>query len=234
MGEGQSRNILQRSVAGVWTGILLIAGAFHPFQALQLNLKAAGGDVKPRVTSTGITRGAFLQGTGITLTAGVLTFGIMSQPSVAYPSYPQAYRVTGPPASFSTWLAQLEEGEKILVNVLQNWKDLELRDNGDEVRKFIGTVGPVSALNPVSLKRAFLKLAEADDFPDYVDLDEYAEKYEEVLTALADAENEAYSANFADFSGGGQLKSSQFIKRSQKRIAVAQRALKEILAMFDV
>ena len=31
----------------------------------------------------------------------------------------------------------------------------------------------------------------------------YVEAYMEVLTALGDAENDLYSANFADYAGGG-------------------------------
>lgn len=37
---------------------------------------------------------------------------------------------------------------------------------------------------------------------------EYVEAYMEVLTALGDAENDLYSANFADYSGGGGTKVS--------------------------
>lgn len=38
---------------------------------------------------------------------------------------------------------------------------------------------------------------------------EYVEAYMEVLTALGDAENDLYSANFADYSGGGGTKVSR-------------------------
>lgn len=34
----------------------------------------------------------------------------------------------------------------------------------------------------------------------------YVEAYMEVLTALGDAENDLYSANFADYAGGGGMK----------------------------
>lgn len=33
----------------------------------------------------------------------------------------------------------------------------------------------------------------------------YVEAYMEVLTALGDAENDLYSANFADYAGGGGM-----------------------------
>lgn len=41
-----------------------------------------------------------------------------------------------------------------------------------------------------------------------IDVIEYVEAYMEVLTALGDAENDLYSANFADYSGGGGTKVS--------------------------
>lgn len=43
-----------------------------------------------------------------------------------------------------------------------------------------------------------------------IDVIEYVEAYMEVLTALGDAENDLYSANFADYSGGGGTKVSEF------------------------
>lgn len=39
-----------------------------------------------------------------------------------------------------------------------------------------------------------------------IDIVSYVEAYMEVLTALGDAENDLYSANFADYSGGGGTK----------------------------
>lgn len=44
-----------------------------------------------------------------------------------------------------------------------------------------------------------------------MDVIEYVEAYMEVLTALGDAENDLYSANFADYSGGGGTKVSAAI-----------------------
>lgn len=37
---------------------------------------------------------------------------------------------------------------------------------------------------------------------------EFVEAYMEVLTALGDAENDLYSANFAEYAGGGGMKVS--------------------------
>ena len=39
-----------------------------------------------------------------------------------------------------------------------------------------------------------------------LDVIAYVEAYMEVLTALGDAENDLYSANFADYAGGGGMK----------------------------
>lgn len=49
-----------------------------------------------------------------------------------------------------------------------------------------------------------------------IDVIEYVEAYMEVLTALGDAENDLYSANFADYSGGGGTKVSA--NESQKTV----------------
>lgn len=46
-----------------------------------------------------------------------------------------------------------------------------------------------------------------------IDVIEYVEAYMEVLTALGDAENDLYSANFADYSGGGGTKVSETNRR---------------------
>ena len=46
------------------------------------------------------------------------------------------------------------------------------------------------------------RTSQQEDF----DVMAYVEAYMEVLTALGDAENDLYSANFADYSGGGGTK----------------------------
>jgi hypothetical protein len=57
---------------------------------------------------------------------------------------------------------------------------------------------------------------------DDIDLGEFIEAYQAVITDLSDAENDCYSANFADFSGGGQLKGSNFIKKARKSVKSAK------------
>ncbi|CAM9825385.1 unnamed protein product [Phaeothamnion confervicola] len=57
---------------------------------------------------------------------------------------------------------------------------------------------------------------------DDVDLLEFTEAYQEVLTALSDADNESYSAAFADYSGGGHLKGSQFIAKARISVKIAR------------
>lgn len=51
-----------------------------------------------------------------------------------------------------------------------------------------------------------------------IDVIEYVEAYLEVLTALGDAENDLYSANFADYAGGGGTKVRTHVARC-KRLA---------------
>lgn len=42
-----------------------------------------------------------------------------------------------------------------------------------------------------------------------IEVIEFVEAYMEVLTALGDAENDLYSANFAEYAGGGGMKARQ-------------------------
>lgn len=42
-----------------------------------------------------------------------------------------------------------------------------------------------------------------------IEVIEFVEAYMEVLTALGDAENDLYSANFAEYAGGGGMKASR-------------------------
>ena len=58
---------------------------------------------------------------------------------------------------------------------------------------------------------------------DDVDIEEFVEAYQAVLQELGDAENDCYSANFADFSGGGQLKGSNFLKKARQAITTADK-----------
>ena len=56
----------------------------------------------------------------------------------------------------------------------------------------------------------------------------------EVLTALGDAENDLYSANFADYSGGGGTKGSQFITKANKSLKIARDEFKEVNKILGI
>jgi hypothetical protein len=63
---------------------------------------------------------------------------------------------------------------------------------------------------------------------------DYIEAYQAVLTDLSDAENDLYSANFADFSGGGQLKGSNFIRDAKLSTTSAKRHFDEVMATLNL
>lgn len=125
------------------------------------------------------------------------------------------------------WIALLKECDQTLDTLQSNWADITKTQNGDEVRRYLGTVGSTSPLS--KLRTAIQALQRADDLSDDVDLEAFAMESETLLNAIVDADARSYEANFADFSGGGQLKASQFIEKAYQQVLVAQKAIKALI-----
>uniref|UniRef100_A0A7S2UXU3 Uncharacterized protein n=1 Tax=Fibrocapsa japonica TaxID=94617 RepID=A0A7S2UXU3_9STRA len=153
---------------------------------------------------------------------------LLPSASIGYPPYPQAWKTSGNPKSYKTWAPQVRDGYKRLEIMVENWDEIAAKDNGDEMRRFLGTVGVSSSLT--SFKKALYGVRDAVDLPSSFDEIEWAEKAEEVVTCLGDAENDFYSANFAEFSGGGQLKSAQFIKKARPFVKKAYKIVGGMVA----
>jgi len=118
-----------------------------------------------------------------------------------------------------------------LDELIDNWEDITKKEDGDEIRRYIGTVGSKSPLAKIRL--ALQAVQRADDLPDDLDIDEYLSKTETFFAALTDVENMSYSANFASYSGGGQLNAAQFIGKSRKSVLEAKAALAAIIEMLS-
>ncbi|CAM9515145.1 unnamed protein product, partial [Choristocarpus tenellus] len=122
-------------------------------------------------------------------------------------------------------------------DLLANWDIVTAKQDGDAVRRKIGTVGVSSPLS--GIRRAFISVRDAEEVSDDIDVAAFTEAYLEVLTALGDAENDCYSANFADYSGGGHLKASQmhgsqFIAKAKMRVKDARDNYTEVLKILKL
>jgi len=124
----------------------------------------------------------------------------------------------------------IKDSEKTLGSLVDNWEEVTKTNDGDAVRRYLGTVGSTSPLAKV--RQALQAIQKSADLPDEIDTEVLLTKSEELLTALSGAENNAYSANFADYSGGGQLKGSQFIKKSKEEVLIAEAALRELVKIL--
>ncbi|CAN0296735.1 unnamed protein product, partial [Hapterophycus canaliculatus] len=114
----------------------------------------------------------------------------------------------GNPKEAASWFPLLSKCYASLEDVLANWDKYTVRQDGDAIRRLIGTVGVSSPLS--SIRKAFTSIRDAEEESQGdIDVIAYVEAYMEVLTALGDAENDLYSANFADYSGGGGAKVSE-------------------------
>ncbi|KAG5192898.1 hypothetical protein JKP88DRAFT_195438 [Tribonema minus] len=145
-----------------------------------------------------------------------------------------AWGPTGDPKVAASWFPLLKLQYAALKDLLANWDAVAPAGStdGDAVRRKIGTVGVSSPLSAV--KKTFSAIRDSEDVAEEIDLADFVEAYQAVLTDLSDAENDLYSANFADFSGGGQLKGTNFIKAAKKSIAAAKLNFEEILRTLQL
>jgi hypothetical protein len=88
---------------------------------------------------------------------------------------------------------QIAAGYTALDKLLGEFGGVTEREGGDGVRRILGTVGASSPVYRVEV--AFRSLTEAADDPP-----EYLDGLEELMRNLADADSQAYSANFIAFS----------------------------------
>ena len=130
------------------------------------------------------------------------------------------------------YLPLLDASGKTLDELAANWD--RIATDGDNVRRYLGTVGVTSPLFKI---RGGLKgVLKAKDLPDAFDAVAFAEASEQFLAELQDAEGDAYGAQFADYStsvgSGGQSPSATMLGKARKDVERAQRSYAELLKLL--
>ena len=130
------------------------------------------------------------------------------------------------------YLPLLDASGKALDELSTNWD--RIATDGDNVRRYLGTVGVTSPLFKI---RGGLKgVLKATDLPDAFDAVAFAEASEAFLNDLQDAEGDAYGAQFADYStsvgSGGQSPSATMLGKARKDVERAQRSYAELLKLL--
>ena len=130
------------------------------------------------------------------------------------------------------YLPLLDASGKALDELSTNWD--RIATDGDNVRRYLGTVGVTSPLFKI---RGGLKgVLKAKDLPDSFDAVAFAEASEAFLNDLQDAEGDAYGAQFADYStsvgSGGQSPSATMLGKARKDVERAQRSYAELLRLL--
>ena len=130
------------------------------------------------------------------------------------------------------YLPLLDASGKTLDELSTNWD--KIATDGDNVRRYLGTVGVTSPLFKI---RGGLKgVLKAKDLPDAFDAVAFAEASEQFLAELQDAEGDAYGAQFADYStsvgSGGQSPSATMLGKARKDVERAQRSYAELLKLL--
>ena len=130
------------------------------------------------------------------------------------------------------YLPLLDASGKALDELSTNWD--RIATDGDNVRRYLGTVGVTSPLFKI---RGGLKgVLKATDLPDAFDAVAFAEASEAFLNDLQDAEGDAYGAQFADYStsvgSGGQSPSATMLGKARKDVERAQRSYAELLRLL--
>ena len=130
------------------------------------------------------------------------------------------------------YLPLLDASGKTLDELSTNWD--RIATDGDNVRRYLGTVGVTSPLFKI---RGGLKgVLKANDLPDSFDAVAFAEASEQFLAELQDAEGDSYGAQFADYStsvgSGGQSPSATMLGKARKDVERAQRSYAELLRLL--
>lgn len=121
---------------------------------------------------------------------------------------------------------QIAAGYTALDTLLGEFRVVTEREGGDGVRRILGTVGASSPVYRV--EAAFRSLTEAADEPP-----EYLDGLEELMRNLADADSQAYSANFISFSSAKGTP-EQYFGRSKEAVARAKKEWAALMKMLGM
>lgn len=122
-------------------------------------------------------------------------------------------------------LERLKEGRKSAQYLLDNY-DMISEGGGDNVRRYLGTVGTTSGL--FGIGKVMSSLAElADDFVDYTELSD------EVMKAIQQADGSAYMAIFVTTSTS-QTPPSKYFGEAKIEVTRCIKALDELATLIHV
>ena len=159
------------------------------------------------------------------LAATTMVMGTTSNANAAMKSDQKVFEV-GKDLTIDQARARFKEGQVSLDNLLENY-DAICEGGGDNVRRYLGTVGTTSGLYGIS---KVLKILSNDEHVDIVD---YNETMEEFNAALTSAEGSAYMAIFTESSTSG-VPPSKYFKDTRTEAELARVKLRELAKQLDI
>jgi hypothetical protein len=166
-------------------------------QALLLLLCAARAHALATLTRRRCLAGATASLAGATAILAPAAPAVAGYSSETVAKAKEAWAVADPSRA-QDWVPLIVAGDGALGELLDNWPAITAKNDGDAVRRYLGTVGITSPL--FKIRPALAAIIKARDLPDAFDVVAFAEVSEEFLSDLQAAEGAAYGANFADFS----------------------------------
>ncbi|CAM9422384.1 unnamed protein product [Heterosigma akashiwo] len=127
-------------------------------------------------------------------------------------------------------------GYKELCQLDKNWEKIVVnREDGDVIRRYLGTVGVKSPL--FQINKAFNGVKDAvgnnpDKYEDTIEVVDFVEASNDALQHIQQADFLAYSQNFANFGNGGGGEDYIALSRVQVKEAIA--SYKDILEALSL
>jgi Asp-tRNA(Asn)/Glu-tRNA(Gln) amidotransferase C subunit len=138
---------------------------------------------------------------------------------------PAVFSSTGQPMTVQEAKDRLIEARKSLGELVDNYDEIA-KGGGDNVRRYLGTVGVKSGL--YGINRVLKTLQEEAN-----DIVEYTENLNEFDYSLRAADTAVYSANFVEYSSA-KTKPEKFFEDARIEINRMQVYLDEMIAQLDL
>lgn len=135
-------------------------------------------------------------------------------------------RSTPSHASVTTAVDRLRQARASLNELLQNY-DTIAQQGGDNIRRYLGTVGTTSGL--VGIDKVFRELQDSID----VDIVEFIETKADFEYYLQAADTAAYSSIFVDYSSA-KGKPEDYYKEAKKAIVQMDQTLTKIMQLLEL
>lgn len=137
------------------------------------------------------------------------SFGVVLFPSASQAAMQNNQNVfkVGESLSITEAKSRFEEGRRSLDNLIQNYDEIA-RGGGDNVRRYLGTVGTTSGL--YGIQKVMRALQEEAD-----DIVEFTENMTDFEYYLSAADTAVYSANFVEYSAA-KTKPEKFFADAKK------------------